>query len=160
VRELKSKLEAILFCSPQGVELAKLAKLCGIGAKGHVKAVLNSIKEDLEKREAGIKLIRNENVWRFRVRDEHVGLVTESAKPEIDKAILQTLAFIAHKGSARQSDVVKLRSNKAYDHIKQLVDLGFVEAKKKGTTKLIAPTKKFYKYFNLNENEVLEVEGA
>lgn len=157
-KELKSKIEAILFCSPKGVELAKLAKLCGVGAKGHVKAVLNAIKEDFGKREAGVEIIENNGLWKFKVKDEHLDLVKEAARPEIEKAILQTLAFIAHKGNAKQSEIIKIRSNKAYKHIEELQKLGFVEAKKKGTTRVVSPTKKFYNYFDLVEGQELQLD--
>lgn len=158
MKELKSKIEAILFCSPKGVELAKLAKLCSIGSTGHVKAVLHAMKEDFGKREAGLEIVENNGLWRFKVKDEHLELVTEAAKPEIEKSVLQTLAFIAHKGNARQSEVIKIRSNKAYQHIEELEKLGFVEARKKGTTRVVSPTKKFYEYFQLKEGETIELE--
>lgn len=157
MKEIKSKIEAILFCSPKGVEIEKLAKLCSIGSKGHVKAILKTMKEEFDKR-GGVEIIEENGLWKFKVRDEHLPLVKEAAKPEIEKAILQTLALIAHKGSARQSDIIKIRSNKAYKHIEELEKLGFVEAKKKGTTRILNPTKKFYEYFNLEEGETLGVE--
>ena len=53
----------------------------------------------------------------------------------------------------RQSDVIRIRSNKAYDHIKELLKEGLVEAKKDGSTWKLSPTKKFYDYFDLSEDE-------
>jgi segregation and condensation protein B len=158
MKEVKSKIEAILFCSPQGVELKKIAKLCSIGSKGHVKSILNAMKEDFDKRGAGVEILEENGLWKFKVKDDHLNLVKEAARPEIEKSILETLAYIAHKGSTRQSDVIKIRSNKAYKHIEELKKLGFVESKKKGTTKMINLTKKFYNYFNLEEGETLGVE--
>lgn len=158
MKEIKSKIEAILFCSPKGVEIEKISKLCSIGSKGHVKAILKTMREDYDKKKAGVEIVEEQGLWKFKVRDEHIELVKEAAKPEIEKAVLQTLAFIAHKGSARQSDIIKVRSNKAYKHIEELQKIGFVEAKKKGTTKMINPTKKFYEYFNLEEGESIDVE--
>ena len=158
IKQLKSKIEAILYCNPKGIETKKLAKLCSIGSVGHIKSILHSLREDYEKRDSGIRVIDCNGTWRFEILPDHTELVTESAKPEIDKAILQTLAFIAHKKNAKQSDIVKVRSNKAYDHIKYLQDTEFIESKKKGTTKVLTPTKKFYAYFNLKVGENLELE--
>jgi segregation and condensation protein B len=158
VKELKSKIEAILFCTPDGVETKKLAKLCGMGSVGHVKTALQEMKEEFEKDGRGMSVVLKEGMWRFAVRDEHVPLVREAAKPEIEKAILETLAFIAYKKNAKQSEVVKVRSNKAYGHIKHLEAQGFVTAKTKGKTRTLTPTKKFYDYFNLREDEEIQPE--
>jgi segregation and condensation protein B len=154
-KELKSKIEAVLFCMPEGVDTKKLAKLCGMGSTGHVKGVLKEMQEYYDKEHRGVSLVYKDELWRFAVKDAHTSLVKEAAKPEIEKAVLETLAFIAYKKNARQSDVVKTRSNKAYDHIKQLESEGFIEAKKKGKTRMLSPTKKFYDYFSLKEGEDL-----
>lgn len=158
VKELKSKIEAILFCTPEGLDSKRLAKLCGIGSVGHVKTALQQMQEEFDSNGRGMSLVLKEGLWRFAVRDEHVSLVKEAAKPEIEKAILETLAFIAYKKNARQSEVVKVRSNKAYGHIKHLEEQGFVTAKTKGKTRLLTPTKKFYDYFSLREGEEIKME--
>lgn len=155
-KELKSKIEAVLFCIPEGIETKRLAKLCGIGSAGHVKAVLQEMQNEFETR--GVRLIEKDGLWKLGIHDDHLPLVREAARPEIDKAVLETLAFIAYKKNARQSEVVKVRSNKAYDHIKVLEAEGFVSAKQKGKTRLLMPTKKFYQYFNLREDEELQIE--
>ena len=154
MQELKSKIEAILYCTPQGISLDKIARAVGIGSKGHVKNVLNSLKEDFDNRESGVRLIEQDGLWKMAVRDEHVDLVKEAAKPELDKAILETLAYIAHKKRVSQAGVVKVRSNKAYEHIKELEEKGFIESKKNKKTKLLSPTKKFYDYFKLEEERL------
>ena len=158
MRELKSKIEAILFCTPEGVDTKRLAKLCGMGSVGHVKTALQEMQEEFDKNSRGMSLVLKDGLWRFNVRDEHVSLVKEAAKPEIEKAILETLAFIAYKKNAKQSEIVKIRSNKAYDHIKHLHKEGFISVKQKGKTRLLTPTKKFYDYFNLKEDEELKPE--
>ena len=157
MKELKSKIEAVLFCIPEGVDTKKLARVCGIGSAGHVKTALQEMQKEFEEKERGVRLMEKEGTWKFAIPDPHVPLVKEAAKPEIEKAILETLAFIAYKKSAKQSEVVKVRSNKAYNHIKHLEDHGFITAKQKGKTRLLSPTKKFYEYFNLREDEEIKV---
>jgi len=158
MKELKSKIEAILFCIPEGVDTKRLAKLCGIGSTGHIKAALLEMKAEFERSKRGVRLTEKDGKWCFGIQDEHVSLVKEAARPEIDKAVLETLAFIAYKKNARQSDVVRFRSNKAYSHIKTLEAEGFVSAKQKGKTRILTPTSKFYTYFNLKEDEELKLE--
>ena len=158
MKSLKSKIEAVLFCIPEGIDTKRLAKLCGIGSTGHVKTALKDMQKEFEEQERGVRLMEKEGIWSFAIHDDHVPLVKEAARPEIDKAVLETLAFIAYKKNARQSDVVRFRSNKAYSHIKTLEQEGFVSAKQKGKTRVISPTAKFYTYFNLKEDEELKLE--
>jgi len=158
MKELKSKIEAILFCMPEGVDTKRLAKLCGIGSAGHVKSALQEMQKENDKKHKGVFLTNKDGLWFFRVKDEHTNLVKEAARPEIEKAVLETLAYIAYKKNARQSDIVKIRSNKAYEHIKQLEQEGFIETKQKGKTRILNPTKKFYEYFQLKDGEELKPE--
>ena len=53
-----------------------------------------------------------------------------------------------------QSDIIKIRSNKAYEHIKELEEMQFLEKVRKGRTYQIKLTKKFFEYFDLPEDDV------
>jgi segregation and condensation protein B len=158
MKELKSKIEAVLFCIPEGIDTKKLAKVCGIGSAGHVKTCLKEMQAEFNDQERGVRLMEKDGLWSFAIHDDHVSLVKDAARPEIDKAVLETLAFIAYKKNARQSDIVKFRSNKAYNHINELEEREFITAKRKGKTKVLSPTAKFYNYFKLKEGEELKPE--
>ena len=77
MKELKSKIEAILFCMPEGVDTKRLAKLCGIGSAGHVKSVLQEMQKENDKKHKGVFLTNKAGLWFFRVKDEHTNLVKE-----------------------------------------------------------------------------------
>lgn len=157
--DVKAKIEAVLFCSQDGIETKRLAKACGVGSAGHVKTTLLDLQKEYDKRKSGLRIIQKDGLWFLAVRDEHLDLVKDAARPEMEKAVLQTLAYIAHKKKIRQSDVIRVRSNKAYDHIKQLLKEGLVEAKKDGVSWKLSPTKQFYDYFDLSEDEeIIEQE--
>jgi len=160
-KELKSKIEAILYANPKGIDIDRICRLCGLGSKGVVKQTLLELQDTYSKRKSGIQICQNEDkTWCFNILDDHTELAVDSARPEIERALLQTLAFIAHKKSTKQSEVVRVRSNKAYDHIKKLKELGFVETSKKGRTKMVKPTPKLYEYFKVTEEELDEQLGG
>jgi len=154
--ELKAKLEAILFCMPEGVSVQALAHKVNLGFTTTVKSALNSLKADYQKRGAGLQLVDNGDTWKLRIKDEHTAIVKEAAEPEFDKAVLETLAYIAWRGGSRQCDVVRVRSNKSYNHIKSLIEKGYIESSKAGLSKWLQPTKKFYEYFNMKQGEKLK----
>ena len=50
--------------------------------------------------------------------------------------------------------MIHIRTNKAYDHLKELEQLGFISRKKHGRTNLIKLSEKFFKYFDLPEDKL------
>jgi len=155
--DLKAKIEAILFCLPEGVDLKTLARALSIGSKGHVKGVLQTLKEEYDARGSGLVLIEADGLFKLKVRDEHMDIVKEAAEPEINQGVLETLGYIAHRKSILQSSLVKARGHDVYGHVKELIRLGLITAEKHGVTKRLRPTKKFYEYFQLKAGERLEV---
>ena len=75
------------------------------------------------------------------------------SQTELDKPLMQTLAVIAWKYPVLQADVIKIRHNKAYDHLKQLEELGFVSRQVFGRTRKLTLTPKFFEYFDLPSEE-------
>jgi len=60
---------------------------------------------------------------------------------------------IAWKYPIVQSDLIKIRHNKAYDHIKMLSEREFIAKEKSGRTYKIKLTPKFFEYFDLPSND-------
>src|SRR3989344_485146 len=50
-------------------------------------------------------------------------------------------------------EVIKIRGNKAYDHIKKFVELTLINKKKIGHTAELKLNENFYEYFHLNSDE-------
>ena len=72
---------------------------------------------------------------------------------EFTKAEQGTLAIIAYKHPIKQSVIIKIRGNKAYDHIKKFSDLGLIKKKKTGHTHELSLSEDFYDYFSISESE-------
>ena len=75
---------------------------------------------------------------------------------ELDKQTQETLALIAFKQPVLQSLIIKMRGNKAYEHIAKLLQLEFISSEKSGRTRLIKITQKFYEYFDIIDKELKE----
>ena len=55
--------------------------------------------------------------------------------------------------------MIKMRGNGAYDHIKKLKELEFVISEKKGRTRLLKLTPKFFDYFDVVEDKLQQKFG-
>jgi segregation and condensation protein B len=67
------------------------------------------------------------------------------------------LGIIAYKQPIKQSVIIKIRGNKAYEHIKTFLDMGLIKKKKAGHTEELSLSDDFYDYFTFQgENGVQE----
>ncbi len=147
--EEKNRVEAIMFALGKDVAISEVARLSGLSDE-KVKSILNSMKEDYDSSPSSLKLVDKGEFWKFTIKDKYLPLVSNLiSETELDKSTMETLAVIAWKYPILQSDVIKIRHNKAYDHMKQLKELGFVSKERCGRTFKIHLTEKFFNYFDL-----------
>ncbi len=163
--ELKNQIEAILFASGKKVTYEDLARICNVQIS-EIKAALKELKEDLEGSESALLLTEETDGWKLTVREKYLSTVQKLLpETELSKTILETLAVIAWKHPVLQADVIKIRTNKAYDHIKELEELGFITKEKKGRSYQLKVSTKFREYFELPGHDDIkkvfkDVEGT
>ena len=73
---------------------------------------------------------------------------------KLDASTTKTLALIAYKNPVLQSEIIKMRGNGAYDHIKALKEQEFITSERQGRTRVLKLTSKFFDYFDLVENDI------
>jgi segregation and condensation protein B len=156
VSELKNQIEAVLFAAGKKVTFEDLARLCNIDVSS-VKAEAVILKKDYEQRDSPLILSEESDGWKMTVREKYLSLVHKMLpETELSKSVLETLAVIAWRHPAMQSDIIKIRTNKAYDHIDELIERGFISKERKGRSYLIRITPKFNEYFELPNNEAIK----
>ncbi len=161
MQDAKNRVEAVLFTTGRFLNLESLSKLTSIGSVGYLKQVLQELKESYEKKNSALEIINEKDMWRLNIRKEFLYL-TESllSDAELDKPTQETLAIIAYRQPAVQSDVTNIRGNKSYDHIKKLKEEGFLTSERFGRTRILKVTSKFYDYFDVVEDNLkLKLEG-
>lgn len=155
------KVEAALFISGRFLTLQELIMLTDINPL-MLKELLEKLIEKYDKEDSGIEIIEKENMWKMDVRQEYVYMINKLAtgSSEFTKAEQETLAVIAYKQPVKQSVIIKIRGNKAYEHIKKFIENGLVIGKKLGHTKELKLSDDFFEYFHLQRKsgEVVGVE--
>ena len=155
MQDAKNKIEAVLFTIGRFVSLEELARLTGVASLGYLKEALNKLREDYNNKNSSLEIIELNNKYKLSIKKDYLYL-TESLlnDSELDKPAQETLAIIAYKNPVFQSEVVNIRGNKAYDHIKILKELDFVTSEKSGRTRLLKITTKFFDYFDVVEDQI------
>ncbi|HLC46338.1 MAG TPA: SMC-Scp complex subunit ScpB [Candidatus Nanoarchaeia archaeon] len=152
---LKREVEALLFAAGRKLTMQELIHHCKSDRK-EVEEALLELKEEYASRDSSLFLIDEADGWKMTIRDKYIGLVRDVAPhTELNKSMLETLAVIAWKTPALQSEVVKMRTSKAYEDIALLLDMGFISKEKKGRSFVLKPTGRFFDYFDLPGKEKL-----
>ena len=91
------------------------------------------------------------------VSSEHKDIVNRLAtgKSEFTKSEQETLAIIAYKQPMKQSVLIKIRGNKAYEHVKKFAEMNLINKKKIGHTSELTLNDNFHDYFHLNKEKRL-----
>ena len=148
------KIEAILFAAGEKMPVEQLAKLTR-SEEEDVRQELGKLQKIYAGREGSLALFEEGDAWKLNVKETFLPLVRKIvAKTELSKSIMETLAVIAWKTPIKQSELVDIRSNKAYDHVHELAESGFIVREPFGRTYVLKLTQKFYDYFELAEQDI------
>lgn len=154
MEKLKHKIEAVLFSAGKKVGVDEIAKLANTST-AMANDALMQLKEEYKTRESSLILVDEGTSWKLIVKDEFLPVVKKIVtETELSKSIMETLAVIAFKYPIKQSDLISIRTNKAYDHLKELEEMGYISRQKYGRSKLIKLTQKFFEYFDLHEQDL------
>ncbi|MDP4039053.1 MAG: SMC-Scp complex subunit ScpB [Candidatus Pacearchaeota archaeon] len=149
-KENLRKVEAALFISGKFLSLKELVSLTDINP-----ILLRDTLRELEEkhRGSGIEVVKKDDLWKMDVASDFSYMVNRLAtgSSEFTKAEQETLAIIAYKQPIKQSVLINIRGNKAYDHVKSFVKLGLINKKRIGHTSELTLKDEFYDYFSLEK---------
>jgi len=153
--ELKRLIEAALFISSRPLTVEEIARAIGSGNLSRIKGVVSELENEYNTRNSGIMIrVNNDRRTCFMhvSADLEEKIMHLAPEKEMSDAMLKTLAFIAYSQPVSQSEVVGMRGNRAYHYIKRLHEMGFIQSKRQGRTKLLTLAQKFYDYFQVEKD--------
>ncbi|MBI4448149.1 SMC-Scp complex subunit ScpB [Candidatus Woesearchaeota archaeon] len=153
--DYEKRVEAILFTTGRFMAAEEIAQLCQIGSIGVVKEALEKLRKEYETKDSALTVYEENNKFKLSIKKEYNYLTSQLLNnTELDGPTQETLAIIAYKQPILQAEVIKIRGNKAYDHIKILKDQEFVTSEKSGRTRLLKLTQKFFDYFDVVQDQL------
>ncbi len=149
-KDYKNQVEALLFASGRFMDIDTLLNLTGASGKQVLINNIGKLKKEYDERDSPLMIVEEKDGWKITVRENYLPLVRKIvSETELPKTILETLAIIAWRSPVLQSEVVNIRHNKAYDHISELEELGFIRKEPSGRSYILNLTEKFYEYFDV-----------
>ena len=150
---IKNQVEAVLFAVGKQIKIEDIARMCNSN-KENVQKALKELQEDYNKRDSAVMITNTDDIWKMSIKENFLSLVRNIVtETDLDVQTMETLALIAYSSPILQSDVIDKRNASAYDHIKVLMDLGFITRNKKGRTFVIRITEKFWEYFDIEKSK-------
>ncbi len=148
------KLEAIFFVSGRFLTMQELVSLTDLNPV-IIQELIEKLQKKYDRDDSAIEITEKNNMWKMDVKREYSHIINKLAtgSSEFTKAEKETLAIIAYKQPIKQSVIIKIRGNKAYEHIKRFVELGLLKKKRQGHTYELSLSEDFYDYFSLSEGE-------
>jgi len=146
--------EAALFLAPQPLTRRALAKILGGVALAYVDQLLEDLKAQFDDSSRGIEIHIDEGRAMFRVKAVYVNEVAHLApQHDIPRQELRTLAVIAYNHPMTQANLIKVRGNKGYRHVQELIERHLITSEPHGRTLLLRVTRDFLRHFGLSSVE-------
>ena len=154
----KKLFTAALFMSPRPLSLRALSRVMGVESNPVALKIAEEAAREFNQANPSLEIARVGEKYVMRVKPDLADKVSHLAvSPELGRAVLRTLALIALRQPVKQSDVVKVIGNKAYEYVKELEARGIIRAEKSGNTKILRTTRKFEEYFGKTPEELQQM---
>ncbi len=150
--EIRARIEAALYSSGRALDAEQLAKAAGISSKKRAMDEAKAIQSRMKSMLSAIEVVEYPGQrFAMQLKAEYTNVARKFAtKPLLSKAALRTLSFIAYFQPISSADLALRRGSQAYDHLKDLEEVGFLAWERKGRSKLYRTTTEFSEYFGLS----------
>lgn len=156
---LATKIEAILYLKGQPLLIAEIAEYAGCDRATAEEGLIELIN-DYAHRDSALEVVETPNGYSLQLRSGFQELVQTLIPIELGVGALRTLAAIALKSPITQTEVVNLRGSGAYQHVQELVELGFIRKRRQADCRssLLNVTDKFHQYFQVEQLPQLHIK--
>ncbi len=149
----RNLIEASLYAAGRPLTIEEISNKLEISKK-KVEELINEVAFDYLERSTALVIAQIGDRYQMQIKPEYTEKVSKFAKGgAIAERYLRTLTIIALKQPILKSSVIKLRGTGAYEHVKYLIDNGFIDAVKKGRTHELTTTDKYSDMFGLPKDK-------
>jgi segregation and condensation protein B len=145
-------MEAALYVSGRPLDLRTLASVVGSRSKKRIRKLATALVENYKNRQTAIEILEVEGErFVMQLKADYTGKVRKlSTRPLLSAGPLKTLSYIAFRQPILQTQVIEVRGNHSYKHLKQLEEMELITREGIGKNKLLKTTQFFADYFGLS----------
>ena len=148
---LATQIEAILYLKGQSLSITEISELAGCDREDAEDALIE-LMADYSRRDSALEVVETPAGYSLQLRSSFQDIMQSLVPAELGVGALRTLAAIALKTPIAQTDLIELRGSGAYQHVQELIELGFVQKRKQsdGRSYWLQVTEKFHQHFELD----------
>jgi segregation and condensation protein B len=111
------------------------------------------LMDNYARRDTALEVVETPDGYSLQLRTDFQDLVQTLIPVELGLGALRTLAAIALNSPILQSDLINLRGSGVYQHVPELVELGFVRKRRDNESRSysLQVTPKFHQYFQIEQ---------
>lgn len=149
---LASKIEAVLYLKGQPMSITEIAEIAQCD-RDLVKDAIIELMSNYAHRDTALEIVETKKGYSLQLKEAYSDIMQTLIPPELGVGALRTLAAIALKDGIPQTELVDLRGSGAYQHVQELVQLGFVRKRRQADARSywVQVTEKFHQYFQLDQ---------
>ena len=150
--KLASVIEAILYLKGRPLNIARIAEYAGCDREMAEEGLMELMNEYAH-RESALEIIETKEGYCLQLKSGFRHLVDTLIPLDLGVGALRTLAVIALRSPIAQTDLIDLRGSGAYQHVGELVRLGFVRKRRQsdGRSFWLQVTDKFHQHFEIDD---------
>lgn len=163
-KEVLAKVEAALYAAGRPLDAGEIAKVAGTTSERRAAAIAREIARAVNSTMQAVEVVEYPGPrFAMQLRAQYTQIARRFAtRPLLSRAALRTLSFIAYFQPLSASELVLRRSSTAYQHLKELEEVGFVVSERQGRSRVYRTTGRFSEYFGLSREVALmkrQLEG-
>jgi len=153
-QEIRARVEAALYASGRALDAEQLTSASGTSSKKRAVDEARALQSRIKSAMSAIEVVEYPGPrFAMQLKAEYTNVARRFAtKPLLSKAALRTLSFIAYFQPISSGDLALRRGSQAYEHLKDLEEVGFLAMERKGRSRVYKTTTEFSEYFGLSSD--------
>jgi segregation and condensation protein B len=147
-------IEAALYVAGRPLDINELGQVINSRSKKKVKKYTEIVIQEYIARNSPMEVLAlKDERYVLQVKAEFTPLIKKLVnRPLLSSGPLKTLSYIAFRQPITQKRVIEVRGQHAYDHVKQLKDMGLIMSERLGRSVALKTTDYFADYFGLTQD--------
>jgi segregation and condensation protein B len=154
---LSRRIEALLFASGKPLSAREIAEALGRLDARQVPGIVRELTKEYEARPTALEVRKVGDRYALQLREEYVPSARAVMPTDMPARTLKALTLIAYHQPMRQSLLVRMMGEGAYEHVHQLRSMGLVRAEPQGATLELTTTRGFAEHFGVSSTRPEEV---
>jgi segregation and condensation protein B len=153
-REVQARIEVALYASGRPLNLDEISRVARVVSKKRLAQLMSDLARRINSTFVSIELKESEGPsYSLQLKPDYNSIAKKFAtKPLLSSAVLKTLSYVVYLQPVSGQELVQRRGSQCYSHLKQLVEVRFIRAERRGRSRVFTTTDLFADYFGLSHD--------